>query len=196
MRCEWATLLNALNGNRFVCLINELNNHKWCKLLINFMPTDWSIINVSFSFRYSWSHCRGRFRELQQKATFAPTDVSAVVQWACCAETCGCTQIIAHTFTKVCARIFLMSAHARASQGKTKHVPTPCLRWSDKGGRSGGQMMSKSGQRRTGQEEQVGRWQQNMKRAKLSGLASTKVYSNVISNYITQAGTQQLHSTL
>lgn len=34
------------------------------------------------------------------------------------------------------------------------------------------------------------------KRAKLPGMASTKVFSNMISHYITEAGTRQLHSTL
>lgn len=59
-------------------------------------------------------------------------------------------------------------------------------------GRSRGQMMSQSGRRRTGQEEQVDGDNKANKCAKLLGLASTKVYSNVIFHYITEAGTQQL----
>lgn len=57
-------------------------------------------------------------------------------------------------------------------------------------------MMRQRGRRRTGQEEQVDGDNKTDECAKLPGLANTKVYSNVISNYITEAGTQQLHATL
>lgn len=53
-------------------------------------------------------------------------------------------------------------------------------------------MMSQSRRRRTGQEEQVDGDNKADKCAKLLGLASSKVYSNVIFHYITGAGTQQL----
>lgn len=58
--------------------------------------------------------------------------------------------------------------------------------------RSRGRMMIQSRRRRTGQEEQVDGDNKADKCAKPPGLASSKVYSNVIFHYITEAGTQQL----
>lgn len=115
--------------------------------------------------------------------------VSAVVS---CRSTHMIIDNLTHTHTHTG-----LSYTKEHSQRERQSSTFPChacggLWW--EGGREGGgrgQMMEE-GWMDEGQEEQVDGTNTTESVPSLSGLASAKVYSNMISHYITEAGTKQL----